>query len=182
MDLRTVSIHSERLSLVPTSEAYAHEIFAEFTPEVTAYMFPKPPEVIEETLAFLSAAREELRSGESLNVAVLARDSGEFLGCAGLHHVPSRTPELGIWIKRGAHGHGYGREAVTALAGWALANLDFDYLVYPVDRRNGASRRIPESLGGAVKAEYDKVNESGVTLDILEYRIERSALRRLLRA
>ena len=58
-DLRVVSIESERLRLMPTSVAYVDEIFAEFTAEVTAYMFPKPAEVIDETLAFLAGAQEE---------------------------------------------------------------------------------------------------------------------------
>ena len=39
-----------------------------------------------------------------------------------------------------------GKEAITALKHWADANLRYEYLAHPVDRRNGASRRIPESL------------------------------------
>jgi RimJ/RimL family protein N-acetyltransferase len=93
-----------------------------------------------------------------------------------LHHIDTRTPELGIWVKKAAHGHGYGREAITGLTGWAMQNLDFDYLVYPVDRRNLPSRRIPEALGGVIEAEYTMTNASGNLLEILEYRIHRSTL------
>jgi ribosomal-protein-alanine N-acetyltransferase len=181
-DLSLVTIESARLRLVPTSEAYADEIFAEFTSQITTYMFPRPADVIEETLAFLRQAQEELATGASLNVAILAQPSSEFLGHGGLHNLSSRTPELGIWIKLPAHGNGYGREAVTALSAWALSNLDFDYLVYPVDRRNLSSRRIPESLGGLIRREYSKVNASGATLDIVEYQIEPAALRQRLPA
>jgi hypothetical protein len=60
---------------------------------------------------------------------------------------------------------------------WAMVNLDFDYLIYPVDRRNLPSRKIPESLGGSIKAEYEKTNASGAVLDILEYRITPAAIR-----
>jgi ribosomal-protein-alanine N-acetyltransferase len=60
---------------------------------------------------------------------------------------------------------------VSALARWAFENLDVRYLIYPVDRRNTASRRIPESLGGIIEAEYEKTNESGRVLDEVEYRI-----------
>jgi RimJ/RimL family protein N-acetyltransferase len=178
-DLSQVVIESERLRLVPASETYAGDIFEEFTPEVTAYMYPKPPDVIEDTLAFLQQARRELESGEALHLAILTRAAGEFMGMSGLHNLGSRTPELGIWVKLSAHGKGYGREAVTALAAWALANLDFDYLTYPVDRRNLASRRIPEALGGTIEREYEKTNASGAVLDIVEYQIKPGSLRYL---
>ncbi len=134
-------------------------------------MFPKPPDVIDETLEFIRSARSKMQVGEDLPVVVLSRSTGEFLGCAGIHHLDTETPELGIWIKASAHGNKYGLEAVTALTGWARANLLFDYLMYPVDRRNVASRKIPESLGGLVEAEYEKTNASGAVLDTLEYRI-----------
>jgi [ribosomal protein S5]-alanine N-acetyltransferase len=180
INLTDVAIETERLRLIPTSEAYAPQIFAEFTREITTYMTPKPAEAMEETLTFLRRAQVQLTEGTELHVVVLAKRSGEFLGVAGLHELTSRAPELGIWIKKDAHGHGYGLEAVTAMSRWALSNLDFDYLVYPVDRRNVSSRRIPESLGGAVKGEYDKLNESGFLLQLLEYQIEPSALREQL--
>jgi RimJ/RimL family protein N-acetyltransferase len=140
-------------------------------------MYPKPADTIDDTLAFLRQARAELESGDVLHAAILTKATGEFLGHGGVHNLKSQTPELGIWTKLSAHGNGYGREAITALAYWTLANLDFDYLIYPVDRRNLPSRRIPELLGGTIEAEYDKVNASGAVLDILEYRIIPASLR-----
>jgi ribosomal-protein-alanine N-acetyltransferase len=178
-DLRSVVIESERLRLVPTSDVYAQQIFEEFTSEITTFMFPKPADTIEETLTFLKQAQKELNNGAALQVAILIKASGEFLGCGALHNLTSRRPELGIWTKVASHGTGYGREAVTALAHWALANLDFDYLIYPVDRRNVASRRIPESLGGTIEREYPKTNASGAVLDIVEYQIKPADLRNL---
>jgi ribosomal-protein-alanine N-acetyltransferase len=177
LNLTEVVIETERLKLVPASEAYAREIFENFTSEITTYMFPKPADTIDDTFAFLRQAAIELASGEALHVAIVASTSGDFIGCGGLHNLSSRTPELGLWTKLAAHGKGYGREAVTALALWALANLDFDYLIYPVDRRNLPSRKIPELLGGTIEAEYHKVNASGAVLDILEYRIKPASLR-----
>ena len=161
MDLRSTSIDSERLRLVPTSPIYAEDMFAEFTAEVTTFMGPKPAEVVEETFAFLAGAVDDLVHGRCLQVAILLKASSEFLGHAGLYDLTSRTPELGIWIKRSAHGNGYGREAVEALVRWAIGSVEFDYLLYPVDRRNLPSRRIPESLGGVVRRKYDRVNASG---------------------
>ena len=178
--LAHVVIESERVRLLPTSEGYAREVFANFTPAITELMYPAAPNAIEETLAFLRGARSRIQDGADLQVVVLLSEDDEFLGHGGLHHLDSRTPELGIWIKKTAHGEGYGREAITALCRWALDNLDFDYLKYPVDRGNIPSRRIPESLGGRVESEYELVNESGRVLDLLEYRIYPEDLRSVL--
>jgi RimJ/RimL family protein N-acetyltransferase len=171
-----VAIETKRLRLLPTHESYAPDVFPNFTSEVTTYMFPAPAKTIDETVAFLRGARAANEAGRELEVVVLRKETGEFLGHGGLHHIETRTPELGIWIKRAAHGNAYGREAVTGLVDWACAHLGFDYLVYPVDRRNTASRHIPEALGGVVEAEYPMTNASGKQLDLLEYRIYRSVL------
>ncbi|MGE3986049.1 MAG: GNAT family N-acetyltransferase [Dehalococcoidia bacterium] len=179
-ELESVVLRSERLRLVPTCRDYAEAIFETFTPAVTTFMYPASPTAIQETLDFLQRAEAANQAGIDLQVAVFHNETGEFLGHAGLHGIRTRSPELGIWIKETAHGHHYGREAVTSLARWALETLDFDYLKYPVDRRNIPSRRIPESLGGSVEAEYQVTNEAGNLLDLVEYRIYRETLASLL--
>ena len=164
-------IETERLRLVATAEEYAESIFREFTAEITWYMGPRPPERIEETLTFVSEARKKMEGGTEFQATVLLKATGGFLGQAGLHHIERDTPELGIWIKKSAHGNAYGREAVTDLARWAFTNLDVRYLIYPVDRENTPSRKIPEWLGGTVEAEYRFPNQSGRPLDLLVYHI-----------
>jgi RimJ/RimL family protein N-acetyltransferase len=101
---------------------------------------------------------------------------GEFLGCCGLlpKETP-RTPEVGIWIKKGAQGRKYGREAVETLAAWAKASLDLEYLVYPVDKANAPSRKIPEALGGVLLHEMQVCKPNGETLDLVVYKIHPSA-------
>jgi ribosomal-protein-alanine N-acetyltransferase len=164
-------IESERLRLVAISEDYAETIFREFTAEITTFMFPKSPDEIEETLSYIRESRGHMANGEEFSAAILLKETGEYIGGGGLHHINGETPELGIWIKKGAHGHGYGREAVGALARWAFENLSVRYLAYPVDRRNVASRKIPESLGGVIAAEYEYTNMSGRVLDLVQYHI-----------
>ena len=164
-------IESDRLRLVPTSEAHAEDILREFTAEITAYMFPKSPDSLDEVLTFIRGARERMRDARDLTVAVLDKHTGEYLGNGGVHELDGDTPELGIWLKKGAHGHHYGREAVTALVRWAERNVTYRYLIYPVDRRNVSSRKIPESLGGLIEAEYEQTGGGGQKLSLLEYRI-----------
>ena len=87
------------------------------------------------------------------------------------YRLTPKTPELGIWIKKSAHGHGYGKEAVVALKEWANENIEYEYILYPVVDENYASRRIPEFLGGKIAREYDKESMSGKKWHFIEYRI-----------
>jgi hypothetical protein len=168
MNLLNVEISSPRLLLKPISMEYKEEIFSEFTEEITTYTYPRPAQNIAETEAFIKESLEGLKKGTNLEVVILAKNFQEFLGCAGLHNL-NKEPALGIWIKKSAHGNRYGLEAITALKEWADENLDYEYLIYPVDKRNIASRKIPESLGGKIVKEYEKLNLSGKILHIVEY-------------
>lgn len=65
-------------------------------------------------------------------------------------------------------------EAMTAVKEWADANIEYEYIVYPVDRDNIPSKKIPESLGGKPHESYDKETKSGKILHTIVYRIYRS--------
>lgn len=172
VNLTTFALDAQRISLRPISMEYAEDIFREFTRRITRYMGPKPPERIDEIQDFIRSALTGLRSGEELQLVILKRNTGEFLGCCGLHGKGKREhPELGVWVKESAHGNGYGKEAVVALKRWADANLHYDYLTYPVDRRNIPSRRIPEALGGVIFEERQLTKQDGTVLDEVVYRI-----------
>ncbi len=173
MNLLSVKIETPHLSLIPISEQYAQCIFDEFTEEITRYMTPKPAKTIEETLQFIASSIRELKDGTTLQLIAIKKENSEFVGCIGLHNIGLQDPELGLWIKKSAHGNAYGLEAVTALIAWARANINFAYLRYPVDKQNYASRRIPERNGGIIMKEYSTVNQSGIELDEVEYWIYR---------
>lgn len=172
-DLTTLTIETERLVLKPISPAYIDSIFHEFTPEVATYMYPRPAEKRIETEAFVRVAQEENEDGTSLTLVITERETGEFLGCVGLHRLTESRPEFGIWVKQSAHMHGYGREAVRTLKRWADRHLDYEYLIYPVDSRNVASRKIPESLGASIISQFEGTGGMGQDLTLIKYRIER---------
>lgn len=171
MDLREEKIITERLMLVALSEKYVEAIFKEFTPEITTYMFPASPKEISETKAYIDSMQSKMQSGEELAVVILNKETSEFLGGGGAHHLHTKTPELGIWIKKSEHGQKYGQEAVTGIKKWIDDNISYTYIMYPVDKNNIPSRKIAESLGGILSANYPKQTMSGNTLDIVEYRI-----------
>lgn len=174
INLKNVVIESERLKLIPTSEDYAKDIFKEFTDDITRFMMAKTPKKIDETLNFIKASRENMNKGEELQVIIISKITGEFIGHGGIRKLKTDAPELGIWIKKGAHGNRYGREAVRALKEWAEKNLAYKYLEYPVDKKNIPSRKIAESLGGVIGREMKKKNMAGNILDEVEYRIYHS--------
>ncbi len=170
-DLTKEIIITPRLKLVALSQEYAQDILENMTDEITTYMNPRAPRKIEDVLKYVYAQLPKIKFGEELPVVILYKETGEFLGAGGAHHLETDTPELGIWIKKSAHGNGYGREAVTGLKQWIDENILYTYIKYPVDRNNIPSRKIAESLGGTIADEYKKKNMSGHVLDEVEYRI-----------
>ncbi len=176
-DFRSLVIESDRVRLHAIAKDYTAEINRNFTPEITRYMMPAPPTDISETRAFVTSALQGLDRGDDLHFVICRRDNAEFIGVCGLHgQGPPAAPELGIWLKKAAHGNRYGREAIRALSEWAGEHLDFERLVYPVDRRNVPSRKIAESLGGTVIAEKKVLSFGGLELDEVVYGIPRPAI------
>lgn len=175
-DLTALRLEGDRVMLRSLQEGDAADIFVEFTAEITRYMYPKPAATIDDTLAFIADSQAGMRAQTDIVLAI-TRDR-EFLGCCGVHLTQGpRTPELGVWLKQAAQGHGYGREAIAVLAAWAVANLDFDYAIYPVDRANLPSRKIAESLGGSVFEEKKVPALTGNILDSVVYQIPYETLR-----
>ena len=78
--------------------------------------------------------------------------------------------EVGLWIKKSEQSKGYGTETVKALINFLEQNFDFDYLVYPVDKDNLISRKLPLRFGFLLVNEYKKKKSDTHILNILEYR------------
>ncbi|HOW60257.1 MAG TPA: GNAT family N-acetyltransferase [Candidatus Moranbacteria bacterium] len=170
-NLLNVEVETERLKLKPVSLEYKDMIFSAFTDEVTKFMFPSTPKQIEDTEKFIKDSIDEMEKGINFLISIFNKETNEFLGGGGIHDLNTKTPGLGIWIKKSAHGNKYGREAITGLKEWADKNLDYEYLLYPVVKENIASRKIPESLGGKVVREFIKKKQNGEDMELVEYRI-----------
>jgi ribosomal-protein-alanine N-acetyltransferase len=171
MDISGLIIESKNLYIKTITLDYASDIFKEFTLEITRYMSPKPAEKIEDTIAFIEGAIKSNIAGTDWQAMIISKETNDFIGCTGLHKIDTPHPEFGIWLKKSAHGHGYGKEAIVAMKDWADQNLAYEYLIYPVDKANVASCRIPEFLGGKISGEHTDVGMGGNQLNIVEYRI-----------
>lgn len=169
MDLSKVKLETERLRLVPVSTKYTEQIFLEFREPVIKYMNAPAPKNIEELRERHKRWEAQLKEGTRLFMAVLLKESDEFLGCFGLEGIKGKTPEMGGWLKKSAHGHGYGREAGAALKQWADENLEYDHILWPCAKENTSSRKVAESIGGKIHKEYVKKTDSGKTWPYLDY-------------
>jgi ribosomal-protein-alanine N-acetyltransferase len=169
--LWNIKIESERLFLLPISKEYVEDIFCEFNEEITTYMIPKPPESIQKLEEWIEDSLRLMKEGDNLQLVILDKHTEEFLGIAGLSETDTKTPELGIWIKKSRHGNRYGREAMQTFKDWIDKNLKYDHIIYSVAVPNISSIKIAESLGGKIAREYERTNQSGKKWSFAEYRI-----------
>jgi [ribosomal protein S5]-alanine N-acetyltransferase len=98
-DLTSLVIETDRLLLKSISEAYIDAIYQEFTATIATYMYPSPALERYETEVFVTEAMRENTVARDLTMAITKRDTGEFVGCIGLHKLTEPRPEFGIWIK-----------------------------------------------------------------------------------
>jgi len=168
-----IEIITTRLRLLPASPVWLKEIAVEFTPEITRYMSIDPhgdPNMAED---FINRSQQQLQNGTDLELCILEKETYGFLGCCALHHLNTPAIEIGLWIKKTAHGNGYGTEVVQALMAWATDHFSFEYFYYTVDKENLPSIKIPEKLGFLLAAQYPKKKTEDKYLNMLEYRLER---------
>jgi [ribosomal protein S5]-alanine N-acetyltransferase len=171
--LDSVEIFTARLRLTPVVEDDAEDIFREFTPAIATYMIPSPPDSILGTHAFVEQTKGRRVGDRELIVTLRTREEARFVGVVGLHAlaVPKRA-EIGLWLAADTHRKGLGFEGCSALLAWAEECFDLDVVEYPVDRRNIASRKLAEKLGGRITDERRQATQSGAVLDEVVYAIE----------
>jgi RimJ/RimL family protein N-acetyltransferase len=170
-DLTSIKLFANRLALRAFTPADAPEIFAAVSPTITRFMAWDPSPSL---AAFAEVWRQwlpRMTAGTDLSLVIRLTSTDEFVGVAGIHHIGSAEPEVGIWLKETAHGLGYGREAVAAIAQWAPAHIAATALIYPVAKQNLPSRRLAESLHATIVGERKLRKSSGVVLDEVVYRI-----------
>ena len=170
-DLTSIKLVATRLALRTFAPADAPEIFAAVSPAITRFTAWDPSPSL---AAFAEVWRQwlpRMTAGTDLSLVIRLTSTDEFVGVAGIHHIGSAEPEVGIWLKETAHGLGYGREAIGAIAKWAPAHIGATALIYPVAKQNHPSRRLAEILHGSIVGERNLRKSSGVVLDEVVYRI-----------
>lgn len=95
----------------------------------------------------MSAAQPGV-AGEWFQFAVELRSTSEHIGDVALHTLEDRRlGEIGYTLARHAHGHGYAREAVSAVLDYAFETLAMHRIAATVDVENQPSIHLLERLG-----------------------------------
>jgi len=159
-----IVVQSARLQLSRFQLTDAEDVFACITPPITKFMPWEPPSWSE----YLARCQKRVETPEPNNFSfvIRRRDSMECLGMASLEGIDTASPELGLWMKESAHGQGFGKEVVAALAEWGNKTFGNESFMYPVAVQNTASRRIAEGLHGEIIG-----NRTNPKYDSVVYRI-----------
>jgi len=153
---KDIRIKTDRLVLQPVDELYIDDINTCFTAEVTRYMPFNPDGDRNDILAFVQESKKLLLKNTNLVMVVLDYNNS-FMGCCGIHNITEESVELGLWLKKSAQGLGLGTEIIVSLIEFLENNFTFQYIMYPVDQENIASRKIPEKLGFTLFKTYKKI-------------------------
>ncbi|MGI3901116.1 MAG: GNAT family N-acetyltransferase [Janthinobacterium lividum] len=146
-----VKFNSGRTTISQFEMKDAEHLFACILPAITVFMPWEPPSSVDQ----LRERRQELMGTAAFDdfwFVIRDRKTSECLGSASINDAASNTPEIGIWLRKTVHGHGYGSETIRALCRWASQCFDPQGFIYPVAIANVPSRRIAERLGGTVIA------------------------------
>lgn len=111
--------------------------------------FADAHQTIEESRDWITHTIAQWLLRESMNTGVFLREGGTFLGGLGLHirNWELGYFEIGYWLRASAEGHGYMREAVSLLVGFAARDLLASRMEIRCDARNARSAAVAEGLG-----------------------------------
>ncbi len=103
-----------------------------------------------------AAANWILKKNEEpyLNLWIFRRDTMQFIGGTGLHHMNWDIPafESGYWLHAKHHNQGFATEAINALTKYVFQKLQAMRLEIRCDINNIRSKKIPERLGFELEA------------------------------
>ncbi|WP_428231437.1 GNAT family N-acetyltransferase [Flavobacterium sp.] len=165
----SIVINTNRLIFEPIHEKYIDDINLSFTQEVTKYMPFNPNGDKNEIINFVESAKKKLIQKTDI-VFVVLNLKREFLGCCGIHNINKESVELGLWLKKEYQNQGFGTEIINVLIDFVEQNFEFNYIIYPVDKENIRSRKIPEKLGFLPFETYKKKKNDLIDLHIIEFR------------
>lgn len=95
----------------------------------------------------LASVRRLRNSGESLEWAIVLRETDALIGTCGLHGFNGARAEVSCLLKRSAWGEGYMAEAITLLTRYAADVLQLRELVADVAPANLRAQSLFQKLG-----------------------------------
>ena len=147
-DLRATRLASGRLTLQSFAQADAPLVFAAIDRTLARFMVWDPPSSLPAFELTGADWLSRMEQGTDLPLVIRLAAGREFLGMATLQNVNTAEPRLGIWLKEGAHGKGFGREAGHAVLDWACRVREVEFLRYPVVAGDIPSKRLARGPRG----------------------------------
>ncbi|OON97046.1 MAG: hypothetical protein ATN36_04235 [Epulopiscium sp. Nele67-Bin005] len=119
-------------------------------------MYPAIASDLEEATSLMKFFAKLHKNNIDLGFVILRKCNKEFLGMIGIHELNEPMPTIGIWIKNSAQGYGFGKEALKYSLDYAKT-LGYHSFLYPVDRRNIASKKIALDYNAQLIEPFHKV-------------------------
>lgn len=166
----TLTFSSDRLKFIIVNEQYVDDIFRELTPTVAKFLPFIPAQKKEDTFGFVAYSLAQLEKQQDITLLATDRQTGEFIGCCGIHDIKEESISLGIWLKESASGKGYGTEIIKALEQFVFDQMTVDYLIYNVEQDNKGSINIAEKLGYTYYNSFVRNISEEKVLHMLQYR------------
>lgn len=167
---KDITFDTERLHFEIVNEKHKQDIFEALTPTVAKFLPFIPTGKIEDTQGFIDYSLSVLEKGTDITLVATLKGTSEFIGCCGIHDINKESIALGIWLKEGVFGKGFGTELINGLEKFVNDNLDVDYLIYNVEKDNINSIKIAEKLGYKYHSTFVRNISQEKILNMLQYR------------
>jgi RimJ/RimL family protein N-acetyltransferase len=141
----------------------------------TTLAIPHPYEM-DHALAWIGNQRRESARGRAENFAIRLAPGTPIIGSAGIRDIDGEhlQAELGFWIGREWWGHGYAREAASAVIRFGFEALGLNRISAHHMVRNPAAGRVLQHIGmqreGVLR---QRVRKWGIYEDVVLYAILR---------
>ena len=150
-----LALETERLllrRLTPADAAALHRCTGD--PAIMRYWHPGPDADVPATAARIAEIAAHWREHGFGDYGVLARDSGELVGFAGLHHIAGMAEvNLGYALVPARGRCGLGTELCATLLAQGFTDLGLPEIVAVIDPRNAASVALAERSGLRLRRE-----------------------------
>ncbi len=133
--------------------AMLHQAVLESLPQLREFSASLPwvagEQSVEASEIHARTAQSNFFARRDFPFVLFAKESGAFIGCAGLHRPDWNTPkvDIGYWCHSAQAGQAYITEAVQELARLGFAQLGLARIEIIVDEKNLGSRKVAEKAG-----------------------------------
>lgn len=165
--MMNLTLETKRLLLRPLEITDAASMFAmDNNPNVHTYLWQKPTQTIDETLAIIKNVQGQYLKNNIGRFATILKETGEFIGWTGIKYIDDHIEngntnffDYGYRLNEKFWNKGYATEASIAWLDYGFNQMNIDKMNAYTHHENGASNRILNKIGMTLVESYpDKDN------------------------